>query len=134
MKRAREVFTQRDFLVSLGFVLTNVAAHLVWNPLTVHWHHVAIALILTAALVAWLVKEWPRLRFTMTKCYCIAAAFDLLAEGILQNVHKCTTANILCAGRMWAVLLAGWFVTVAWSWYRVSEHPVETGVSNAENS
>lgn len=125
MRRAKEVFTQRDFIVSLGFALTNVAAHLVWNPLTMYWHHVAIALILATALVFWLVKEWSRLRFVMTKFYCIAAAFDLLVEGIFQNVHKCTTANILCTGRMWAVLLVGWFATCVWSWYRLSARPVE---------
>jgi len=112
------MFHQRDFWVSLGFVFTNVAAHLLWNRIDVYWQFVATAVVLALFLAWWLAREWRRLKFAMTKFYCAAAAFDLIAEGALQHVHKCTPDNILCTGRMWLVFFAGWIVTVGWNWYR----------------
>lgn len=119
MQRLLDILRQRDFVVSLGFALANVAAHLIWNPIAVYWQFVVTALLFTAVLVVWLAREWRRLRLAMTKFYCIAATFDLFAEGLLQPWHQCTSANILCTGRLYLVFLAYWLVTAGWSWYRL---------------
>jgi hypothetical protein len=108
--------------VALGFCLANVAAHLFWNRVTEYWIFVASAVAMTSLLVVWLVFEWRRLRMAMTKFYCIAAAFDLIAEGCFQHVHKCTTDNILCTGRMYLVFIAGWLLTAGVSLYRSRTH------------
>ena len=96
----------RDFLVGSGFALTSAIAHLVWNPMSEHWQFIATAIIFTAFLVGWLIRDWHRLKLFMTKFYCVAAALDVLAEGVLQPVHHCTRDNLICTGRMYLVFFA----------------------------
>lgn len=107
---AKVVFKRCDFCVGLGFALTNAVAHLIWSPMSVYWQFVATTLALTAFLLVWLVKSWRRLELFVTKFYCLAALFDLLAEGLLQPFHHCTVDNLFCTGRMFLVFFAFWLV------------------------
>jgi len=111
---------RHDLLVSLGFLLANVAAHLLWAGVSTYWEFVASAILLTGTLSVWLAREWHRLQLTMTRIYCVAAAFDLLAEGLLQPWHQCTGANILCTGRLYLVFFIYWIIVAGWNLRRRS--------------
>src|SRR5437773_767581 len=110
-----KLFDRRELVVAIGFAVVSAVAHLVWNPIVVYWQFVATTLVFMTGLTYWLVKEWRRLQLFITKFYCVAVIFDIVAEGLLQPFHKCTADNILCTGRMFLVFFAFWLVL----------HPVE---------
>lgn len=79
--------------------------------MTDHWQFVTTALLFTAFLLLWLIKEWSRVQLLVTRFYCIVATVDLLAEGLLQPVHHCTLDNLMCTGRMYLVFFSFWLVS-----------------------
>jgi hypothetical protein len=114
--QSEALFSRRDLLVGSSFALTNVVAHLVWNPMVEQWQFVVTALMFTTFLVIWLGKELRRLQLFVTKFYCVVATLDLFAEGLLQPLHHCTLDNLLCTGRMFLVFLGFWLLS----------HPLES--------
>jgi hypothetical protein len=105
-----KLFGRRELLVALGFACVSALAHLVWNPISVYWQFLATTAIFVAGLTWWLIREWKRLGFFVTKFYCVAVILDVIAEGALQPFHHCTQANLLCTGRMFLVILVFWAV------------------------
>jgi hypothetical protein len=103
-------FGKRELWIAVGFAATSTLAHLVWNPIVEYWQFVATTLVFVAGLSGWLVKEWRRLELFITRFYCIAVIFDILAEGLLQPFHRCTFSNIMCTGRLFLVFFAFWLV------------------------
>jgi hypothetical protein len=101
--------------VGIGFALVSAAAHLIWNPIIQYWQFVVTTVFFTGVVAFWLAKEWKRLELVITKFYCVAVVFDILAEGLLQPFHHCTMDNLLCTGRMFLVFFAFWMVL----------HPIE---------
>ena len=102
--------TRRDLVVGLGFALANAAAHLGWHVWDRYGAVLASTFVLTVLLVVWLWREWRGLKGFVTRFYCSLALLDLLAEGLLQPVHHCTRANLLCTGRLFLVFLGFWLV------------------------
>jgi len=88
----------------------NAGAHLVWNPIVEYWQYAVTTLMFVSFLTFWLVKEWRRLESFITKFYCVAVIFDVLAEGLLQPFHHCTFDNVMCTGRLFVVFFAFWLV------------------------
>ena len=108
-------FNRHDLWVGIGFTVVSGGAHLVWNPIIHYWQFVVSALIFSGGLTFWLWKEWKRLELMITKFYCVAVIFDVLAEGLLQPWHHCTADNLMCAFRMFLIFFAFWLVL----------HPIE---------
>jgi phosphotransferase system glucose/maltose/N-acetylglucosamine-specific IIC component len=106
---------KRELLVAGGFAAVSALAHLIWNPIVEYWQFVATTLLFVAGLTFWLVKEWRQLSSFVTRFYCVAVIFDILAEGLLQPFHRCTFNNIMCTGRLFLVFFIFWLVL----------HPVE---------
>jgi hypothetical protein len=100
--------TRNDLLVSGGIAVANAAAHVLWNPISSYWLFASTAFVFAAVLSFWAAKEWSRLRFFVTKFYCVAAIFDLFSEGLLQPFHHDTKANVICTATMFAVFLLYW--------------------------
>jgi hypothetical protein len=105
-----KAFGKRELLVAVGFAVASALAHLVWNPIVQYWQFVATTLVFVAGLSFWLTKEWRRLQLFITRLYCVAVVFDILAEGLLQPFHRCTFNNIMCTGRLFLVFFAFWLV------------------------
>jgi hypothetical protein len=105
-----KAFGKRELFVAIGFTIVSALAHLVWNPIIEYWQLIVTTLVFVSVLSFWLVKEWRGLQLFMTKFYCVAVIFDILAEGILQPFHRCTLNNILCTGRMFLVFFAFWLI------------------------
>jgi phosphotransferase system glucose/maltose/N-acetylglucosamine-specific IIC component len=103
-------FGKRELFVAIGFTIVSALAHLVWNPIVEYWQFVATTLLFVAGLTFWLVKEWRQLSSFVTRFYCVAVIFDILAEGLLQPFHRCTFNNIMCTGRLFLVFFAFWLV------------------------
>jgi hypothetical protein len=101
---------QQELFVALGFAGVSALAHLVWNPITAYWQYIVTAMLFVTGLSIWLKREWRRLESFVTRFYCLAVIFDILAEGVLQPFHKCTRDNLLCTGRMFLVFFAFWAV------------------------
>ena len=91
-----------DLLALLTFTLVGLACHVGWASVESYWIFCVSAVAATAALALWLRWLWPRLALWLTKFFCIAAAFDLLAEGLLQPWHHDTTANLICQMTLFA--------------------------------
>jgi hypothetical protein len=105
-----KAFGKRELFVAVGFAAASALAHLVWNPIVAYWQFVAMTLVFVAGLSFWLAKEWRRLQLFITRFYCIAVIFDILAEGLLQPFHRCTFNNIMCTGKIFLVFFAFWLV------------------------
>ena len=105
-----KMLDRRALFVAGGFTIVSGLAHLVWHPIVDYWQFVATTLVFVAGLSFWLVKEWRRLQLFITRFYCVAVIFDILAEGLLQPFHRCTLNNILCTGRLFLVFSAFWLV------------------------
>jgi len=103
-------FNRGDFLIAFGFAAVSAIAHLVWNPIVEYWQFVATTLLFVGCLTFWLVKAWRNLQLFVTRFYCVAVIFDILAEGLLQPFHRCTLNNIMCTGRLFLVFFAFWLV------------------------
>jgi hypothetical protein len=96
--------------VGVGFTLVNASAHLLWNPIVEYWQFVVTTLMFVGFLTFWLSKEWRRIESFITRFYCVAVIFDVLAEGLLQPFHHCTFDNLLCTGRLFLVFFVFWLV------------------------
>ena len=104
------VFNRHELLVGIGFTIVSASAHLVWNPIVEYWQLVATTLLFVSGLTVWLLKEWRRLGWFITRFYCVAVIFDIFAEGLLQPFHRCTVDNILCTGRLFLVFFVFWLI------------------------
>ncbi len=109
-RRPRSVFNGRELAIGVGFTLVNASAHLLWNPIVEYWQFVVTTLMFVGFLIFWLSKEWRRIESFITKFYCVAVIFDVLAEGLLQPFHHCTFDNLLCTGKLFLVFFAFWLV------------------------
>ena len=105
-----KAFGKRALFVAVGFTTVSALAHLVWNAIVDDWQFLVATLVFVAGLSFWLVKEWRRLELFITRFYCVAVIFDILAEGLLQPYHHCTVNNIMCTGRLFLVFFAFWLV------------------------
>ncbi|HVM60053.1 MAG TPA: hypothetical protein VMV72_04235 [Verrucomicrobiae bacterium] len=109
-RRVRRVFQARELLIAVGFTLVNASAHLLWNPIVEYWQFVVTALMFVGFLAFWLAKEWRRIGSFVTRFYCVAVIFDVLAEGLLQPFHHCTFDNLMCTGKLFLVFFVFWLV------------------------
>ena len=91
-----------DLVALFTFTLMGLACHVGWASVERYWIFGVTAFAATGALVIWLRWLWPRLSLWLTKFFCIAAAFDLLAEGLLQPWHHDMTANLVCQMTLFA--------------------------------
>ncbi len=105
-----KLYGRRELVIAVGFAGVSAIAHLIWNPIVAYWQFVATTIVFVAGLIFWLTKEWRRLQWFITKFYCLAVIFDVLAEGLLQLFHKCTMDNLMCTGRMFLVFFGFWLV------------------------
>ena len=107
---SRALLRGRELLVGIGFTLVNASAHLLWNPIVEYWQFVVTTLMFVGFLTFWLSKEWRRIGSVVTRFYCVAVTFDVLAEGMLQPFHHCTFDNLLCTGKLFSVFFVFWLV------------------------
>jgi hypothetical protein len=94
--------TRWDIIALVSITLTGLACHLTWERLPARVVFASTALV-TVALSGWTAWLWPRVALWPTKFFCIAAIFDLAAEGVLRPYHGDTaTAKLICQMTLFA--------------------------------
>jgi hypothetical protein len=94
--------TRWDIVALVSITLTGLACHLTWERLPSPVVFASTALV-TVALGGWTAWLWPRVALWLTKFFCIAAIFDLAAEGVLRPYHGDTaTAKLICQMTLFA--------------------------------
>ena len=91
-----------DALALVSITLTGLACHLVWErlPATTVFASTALVIVALGGWTAWL---WRRVGLWLTKFFCLAAIFDLAAEGVLRPYHGDTaTAKLICQMTLFA--------------------------------
>ena len=91
-----------DILTLVSITLTGLVCHLTWEwlPAPVVFVSTVLVTIALSALTAWL---WPRVGLWLTKFFCVAAIFDLAAEGLLRPYHgEAATAKLVCQMTLFA--------------------------------
>ena len=95
--------TRWDIIALVTITLTGLACHLGWAQVTDPHGFFLTTGIVTVALVAWTRWLWPRVSLWLTKFFCVAAIFDLIAEGILQPFHGHTAREkLICQMTLFA--------------------------------
>jgi len=98
--------TKWDAVALLSLTLTGLVCHWLWNqqpPPSLAFYYASTAVAVTG-LVAWSAWLWPRVGLWLTKFFCVAAAVDLLGEGLLQPFHGHTLiAKLTCQMTLFAV-------------------------------
>jgi hypothetical protein len=93
----RQVFANSawDIVALVSLTLTGLACHWSWAQMNRPPIVFLSVVFVTVALVAWVWWLWDQLALWLTKFFCVAAIFDLLAEGLLQPFHGHTAREKL---------------------------------------
>jgi hypothetical protein len=110
-----------DIIALVSITLVGLASYIAWGHVTEPRVFFVSTLVLTVALSGWTRWLWPRLSLWLTKFFCIAAIFDLMAEGILQPFHGHTVLQkLICQMTLFA----------AYAIYLVALRPIDVRLAS----